>query len=133
MKKLFVLLTIMIAMLTAASAMAEATITVNGTGEIRVSADTAVISLGVSARDEDVLQAQQRVNESIAAIRAVLSDQGVKDENINTEFINIYAGADTSAELAQQAVEIFTEICPDAEINLVDGGQPVYYFMISAE
>ena len=49
------------------------------------------------------------------------------------EFINIYAGADTSAELAQQAVEIFTEICPDAEINLVDGGQPVYYFMISAE
>ena len=91
MKKLFILLTIMLAMLTAASAMAETTITVNGTGEIRVSADTAVISLGVSARDEDVLQAQQRVNESIAAIRTVLSEQGVKDENINTEFINIYA------------------------------------------
>ena len=49
------------------------------------------------------------------------------------EFINIYAGADTTAEQAQQAVEIFTEVCPDAEINLVDGGQPVYYFMISAE
>ena len=74
--------------------MAESTITVNGTGEIRISADTAVISLGVNARDKDVLKAQQKVNESIAAIRTALIGQGVKEENINTEFINIYAAYD---------------------------------------
>ncbi len=58
---------------------------------MRVSADTAVISLGVNARDRDVLKAQQQVNASIAAIRQALLDFGVKEENINTEFINIYA------------------------------------------
>ena len=25
------------------------------------------------------------------------------------------------------------DICPDAEVNLINGGQPVYYYMISAE
>ena len=29
--------------------------------------------------------------------------------------------------------DIFTEACPNAEINLLPGGQPVYYYMISAE
>ena len=41
----------------------ETRIAVNGTGEVRVSADTAVISLGVNSRDKDVLKAQQKVNE----------------------------------------------------------------------
>ena len=82
----------MILLLTAASVFAEDTpITVNGTGEIRVSADTAVISLGVSARNKDVLAAQQEVNASIASIRQALIGEGVKEEDINTEFINIYA------------------------------------------
>lgn len=91
MKKLFVLLTALMLLLMTASVMAETTITVNGTGEVRISADTAVISLGVNARDKDVLKAQQMVNESIAAIRTALIDRNVKEENINTEYINIYA------------------------------------------
>ncbi len=94
MKKFFVLFIVMIMMLTAASAMAETTINVSGTGEVRVSADTAVISLGVNARDKDVLKAQQKANEAIAAIRAALIGEGVKEENINTEFINIYVTYD---------------------------------------
>lgn len=49
------------------------------------------------------------------------------------EFVNIYTGADTTPELGQQALQIFTQACPEAEINLVNGGQPVYYFLISAE
>ena len=94
MKKTLILFIIMILMLTAASASAETKITVNGTGEVRVSADTAVISLGVNARDKDVLKAQQMVNESIAAIRTALTGQGIKEENINTEYINIHAAYD---------------------------------------
>ena len=49
------------------------------------------------------------------------------------EFITIYYGADTTEEQAHRALDIFTEACPDADVNLISGGQPVYYFMISAE
>ena len=49
------------------------------------------------------------------------------------EFITIYYGADTTQDQADRALEIFTEACPDADVNLIAGGQPVYYFMISAE
>lgn len=77
--------------LVSAAALAGTEITVNGSGEVRVSADTAVISLGVNARDQDVLKAQQKANETIASIRQALLDADVKAENINTDFINIYA------------------------------------------
>ncbi len=91
MKKLFALILAVTLMAAYSFAAAETKISVNGSGETRVSADTAVISLGVNARDRDVLKAQQQVNDAIAAIRKALTDQGVKEENINTEFINIYA------------------------------------------
>lgn len=77
--------------LAASGALAETRITVSGTGETQVRADTAVISLGVNARDKDVLQAQQKVNGAIAAIRAALADEGVPEEDINTDYMNIYA------------------------------------------
>ena len=91
MKKIFALLIAVFLLAAASSTIAETKITVSGTGEVRVSADTAVISLGVNARDKDVLKAQQNVNETIAAIRKALIGQGGKEEDINTEFINIYA------------------------------------------
>ena len=91
MKKMISLLVILCLLLTGSAALAEKSITVNGSGEIRISADTAVISLGVSARDPDVLTAQQKVNTAIAAIREALIGHGVKEENINTEYISIYA------------------------------------------
>ena len=103
MKKLFALFTVLILMLTAAAVGAETKITVSGTGEVRVSADTAVISLGVSARDKDVLKAQQHVNETISAIRKAMTGEGIKEENINTEYINIYAIYDYKNDQEQLA------------------------------
>ena len=49
------------------------------------------------------------------------------------EYITIYYGEDISTKHAKQAEEIFKEICPDADVNLIRGGQPVYYYLISAE
>ncbi len=49
------------------------------------------------------------------------------------EYITVYYGADIDAEQAQHAADIFSEICPDADVNLLSGGQPVYYYLISAE
>ena len=48
-------------------------------------------------------------------------------------FISIYFGSDVTEEEAQKASEIFTGICPDAEIAVLSGGQPVYYYIISME
>ena len=49
------------------------------------------------------------------------------------EFINIFYGEDVDEESAGKALELFQRLCPNAEITLLSGGQPVYYYMISAE
>ena len=49
------------------------------------------------------------------------------------EFINIFYGADVSEEDAQKVLARFQAACPKAEITLLSGGQPVYYYLISAE
>ena len=55
----------------------------------------------------------------------------VRDEG--KSYITIYYGADISEKHAQKAADMFAEICPDADVNLLSGGQPVYYYLISAE
>ena len=57
--------------------------------------------------------------------------QKVADEG--REYISIYYGADIQEKHAQKAADLFAEICPDADVNLINGGQPVYYYLISAE
>ncbi len=49
------------------------------------------------------------------------------------EFINIYYGEDVKQAEAEKTLKIFADACPQAEITLLSGGQPVYYYMISAE
>ena len=49
------------------------------------------------------------------------------------EFINIFYGEDVDKESAGKALALFQRLCPNAEITLLSGGQPVYYYMISAE
>ena len=50
-------------------------------------------------------------------------------------FVSIYYGSDISEEEAKKALEIFQTELEDmgAEINLYEGKQPVYYYIISAE
>ena len=55
----------------------------------------------------------------------------VRDEG--KEFITIYYGQDIQEKHAKKALDLFAQICPDADVNLICGGQPVYYYLISAE
>ena len=55
----------------------------------------------------------------------------VRDEG--KSYITIYYGEDIQEKHAQKAADLFAEICPDADVNLLCGGQPVYYYLISAE
>ena len=66
-------------------------------------------------------------------VTVLLKALAEKVKETGKEYITIYYGADITEEDAQVAVNIFTEICPDADINLLPGGQPVYYYLISAE
>lgn len=49
------------------------------------------------------------------------------------EFITVFYGEDVNEEDARKACDAFTRKCPDAEVNLICGGQPVYYYIISIE
>ncbi len=63
-----------------------------------------------------------------------LLDRLARSEDIQSaEFLSIFYGEDVTEEQAQQAAQKFTDACPNAEVNLLPGGQPVYYYMISAE
>ncbi len=69
-------------------------------------------------------------DQEIGAILTRLAEAAPQQE---AEFINVFYGEDVSEEDANQALAIFQEKCPNAEITLLSGGQPVYYYMISAE
>ena len=66
-------------------------------------------------------------------ITALLKALAEKVQETGKEYITIYYGEDISEEQAQEAAGVFTEVCPDADVNLLPGGQPVYYYLISAE
>ena len=48
-------------------------------------------------------------------------------------FISLYAGEDVKEEDAQAAGKLFESACPGAEVMVLSGGQPVYYYIISME
>ena len=66
----------------------------------------------------------------VANLLENLSDEASSRE---AEFVTVFYGEDVSEEDAQKAGEIFSRRCPDAEVSLIRGGQPVYYYIISIE
>ena len=66
-------------------------------------------------------------------IKVLLKSLAEKVRDEGREYITIYYGADISEKQAQKAADLFSDICPDADVNLINGGQPVYYYLISAE
>ena len=66
-------------------------------------------------------------------ISALLSKLAETAKEKDAEFITMFYGSDVSEEDAEKAQEIFSKLCPDAEVSLLPGGQPVYYYIISIE
>nr|WP_307989514.1 DAK2 domain-containing protein [uncultured Niameybacter sp.] len=59
--------------------------------------------------------------------------QLLKKMNEEAEIITIYYGEEITEEQAQDYVQIAESSFEDADVEVHSGGQPVYYFMISAE
>ena len=66
-------------------------------------------------------------------IKVLLKSLAQKVRDDGKEYITIYYGEDVKEKHAQKAADLFADICPDADVNLLRGGQPVYYYLISAE
>ena len=66
----------------------------------------------------------------IACLLEDLSDEAAAR---SAEFVSLFYGEDVSGEDAQKTLELFERKCPNAEVTLLSGGQPVYYYIISIE
>ena len=62
---------------------------------------------------------------ALEAMKEMLDDE--------SELVTIYYGADVSEHEAKVLEEQAQEQYPDKEIELQYGGQPIYYYLISAE
>ena len=102
------------------------------------------IQVTYAARNSDFDGAQIKEGDYIAfSGKKLLADETDESSLVRTvalyaaqqdkEFITIYYGEDIDEERAQNACSIFEQTCPNSEITLVRGGQPVYYYLISLE
>ena len=66
-------------------------------------------------------------------IKVLLKALAEKVRDEGKEYITIYYGEDVKEKDAQKAADLFADTCPGADVNLLCGGQPVYYYLISAE
>lgn len=54
-------------------------------------------------------------------------------DEFTPEFITVYYGEDVTEEEARENAGTVIGCFPDADVSVVNGGQPVYYYMISVE
>lgn len=66
-------------------------------------------------------------------ITALLRKLAQEANGKEAAFVSLFYGEDVSEEDAKAAGELFQEACPEAEISVLPGGQPVYYYIISIE
>ena len=66
-------------------------------------------------------------------ITSLLTRLAALAAELEAAFVTLFYGEGVSQEEAEAAQALFTEACPETEISLLSGGQPVYYYTISIE
>lgn len=76
-------------------------------------------------------------DKSILSVGQDLKDTTLKmiDEMVDEDsaIVSIYFGSDSSEEAAEDLAATIEEKYPDVEVEVNDGGQPIYYYVISVE
>ena len=90
--------------------------------------DGFAISAGdyLALTDGKLFGTDQKLETLLDQLAALAADKGA-------EFITVFYGDGVTQEDAQRAEQRFADACPEAEVSLLPGGQPVYYYMISVE
>lgn len=83
-----------------ASTTMDKSISVTGTGTMKVDPDVAYVQLGVTTQKNTSKEARSENAKTIATIRKALIKAGVKDEDIQTQYLNAYSTYDYSAPSA---------------------------------
>lgn len=76
--------------------------------------------------DNGILAVGQSVEATTKELLSVLVDE-------DTELISIYYGKDIHDEDAQKFASQIEQLYPDIDIDIHNGGQPIYYYIVSAE
>ena len=70
---------------------------------------------------------------SFTEMPAMLNKMSEAFTELEPEIITVYYGEDVSGEDAETTAGTIEKAFPDAEVTVVNGGQPVYYYIISVE
>ena len=70
------------------------------------------------------------VGKELDAVAKDMTDQMVDEE---TELITVYYGEEVSEEAANALGEEFAKAYPSCDVEVYSGGQPIYYYVVSAE
>jgi hypothetical protein len=104
--------------------------------------ETAEITTAVRSVQIDGVDVQE--GEVIGLVNGALKAKGDTPENVvktalehmsaeKYEIITVYYGESITADRAQQLANEIETLYPEQEVELVDGGQPHYYYILSAE
>ena len=83
-------------------------------GDIMGIGDSGILSVGTDVADT-----------ALEALQAMVDPE--------SELVSIYYGSDVDDAGAQAFFQRAQEACPDCEVELHSGGQPIYYYVISVE
>ena len=64
---------------------------------------------------------------------ALIAEVGNKVAEYSPQFLTVYYGADVTEADAELFADGLRKTFPDAEVTVVNGGQPVYYYMVAVE
>ena len=70
---------------------------------------------------------------SFTEMPKMLGRMGEAFEPLDPELITVYYGENVTQDEAEETAAALEDRFPDAEVTVVNGGQPVYYYMISVE
>ena len=70
---------------------------------------------------------------SYTNMKTLLKELSWSVNDFEPELLTVYYGEDVEETDANDAAEVFSGCFPDADVSVVNGGQPVYYYMISIE
>ena len=70
---------------------------------------------------------------SYTDMKKLMDELGEAASELDPELVTVYYGEDVDEETANETAAILEGGLPDAEVTVVNGGQPVYYYMISIE
>lgn len=103
------------------------------TGQVTYAVRNTVID-GTEIHEGDIMgigdQGMLAVGRSVKDTAAEMLQAMVDEES---ELITIYYGEEVTAADARELLAEAQKICPDCEIELQEGGQPIYYYLISVE